>query len=78
MTSPGSTSAFRKKDEQSADVLKRASADLLQKLPPQNIEAEQAVLGGVFLRNETLHSLVDILGAEDFYSPAHRNRCPYS
>ncbi len=72
MTNSGDKPVFRKKDEQSADVLKRASADLLQKLPPQNIEAEQAVLGGVFLRNETLHTLIDMLGVDDFYSPAHR------
>ncbi len=53
------------------------SSDLLSKLPPQNLEAEQAVLGGVFLRNSIFHSLVDILQENDFYSPAHRkiHRC---
>ncbi len=29
------------------------------------------MLGGVFQSNSAFHSLVDILGAEDFYSPAH-------
>ena len=54
------------------DALNRASSDLLRKVPPQNLEAEQAVLGGVFLRNEVLHSLVDVLSEEDFYSPANK------
>jgi replicative DNA helicase len=44
----------------------------LRKLPPHNTEAEQAVLGGVFLRDDILHTLVDIVSDEDFYSPVHR------
>ncbi|WP_461211093.1 replicative DNA helicase [Desulfocurvus sp. DL9XJH121] len=55
----------------SGGSLDRASADLLRKVPPHNLEAEQAVLGGVFLKNEVFHELVDILGPDDFYSPVH-------
>lgn len=57
---------------QPEEALQKASSDLLRKVPPHNIEAEQAVLGGVFLRNDIFHSLVDIVSDEDFYSPAHR------
>jgi len=46
--------------------------NLQKKSPPQNLEAEQAVLGGVFLRNHIFHELVDILQVVDFYSPAHQ------
>lgn len=53
-------------------TLDRVSADLLRKSPPQNLEAEQAVLGGVLLKNATLHSLIDVLNDDDFYSPVHR------
>lgn len=49
-----------------------AGGDLLRKVPPHNLEAEQAVLGGVFLKNEVFHELVDIIGPHDFYSPVHR------
>ncbi|MCF8039401.1 MAG: replicative DNA helicase [Desulfohalobiaceae bacterium] len=49
-----------------------ADKELLRKTPPQNLEAEQAVLGGVFLRNSILHSLIDIVKENDFYSPVHR------
>lgn len=55
----------------SGEAQPRASSDLLRKVPPQNLEAEQAVLGGVFLKNSLFHSLVDLVGPEDFYSPAH-------
>lgn len=42
------------------------------KLPPQNIEAEQSVLGGVLIENEAVHKVMEILRAEDFYRDAHR------
>jgi replicative DNA helicase len=42
------------------------------KLPPQNIEAEQSVLGGVLIENEAVHKVMEILTAEDFYRDAHR------
>jgi replicative DNA helicase len=49
-------------------------ADLqLQKLPPQNIEAEQAVLGAVIFDNEALPAVLEMrLEADDFYKEAHR------
>ena len=30
------------------------------------------MLGGVFLRNDIFHTLVDVISDEDFYSPVHR------
>jgi len=41
------------------------------KIPPHNIDAEQAVLGGVLINNEALNSLMDILTPRDFYREAH-------
>jgi len=40
--------------------------------PPQNIDAEQAVLGGVLLDNNVMHEVVDALQEEDFYKDAHQ------
>jgi len=48
------------------------SENLLRNVPPHSVEAEQAVLGGVFLNPDSLYSVVDILQEEDFYLPAHR------
>ncbi len=44
----------------------------LDRLPPQNIEAEQSVLGAVLLENEALASVVEILAPDDFYKDSHR------
>jgi len=44
----------------------------LHRIPPQNREAEQSILGGILLDNESLHSVLEILQIPDFYSEAHR------
>ncbi len=54
-----------------AEVLEQASSDLVRKVPPHNLDAEQAVLGGVFLDHKIFNSLYDILKSDDFYYPAH-------
>ena len=42
------------------------------RLPPQNIEAEQAVLGAVFLEPSALTLASEILMPEDFYRMSHQ------
>ena len=42
------------------------------KIPPHSMEAEQSVLGGLLLENGAADRVEDILGADDFYSDAHR------
>ncbi len=42
------------------------------KLPPQNIEAEQAILGSLFLDPEAWDQISDLIVANDFYKPAHQ------
>ena len=44
----------------------------LYKLPPQNIEAEQSVLGSILLENSAINRVLEVLSAGDFYSEAHR------
>ena len=58
--------------ESAADrTAKRAEEKLLRRVPPHSAEAEQAVLGGILLRPELMHTIVDMLQADDFYLPAH-------
>jgi replicative DNA helicase len=45
---------------------------LAQRLPPQNLEAETSVLGGVLLENEALNQVLEVLQEGDFYREAHR------
>ncbi|MEY4951090.1 MAG: hypothetical protein RL698_3301 [Pseudomonadota bacterium] len=42
------------------------------RVPPQSIEAEEAVLGGILLDNQALERAGDILAEEDFYRESHR------
>lgn len=50
-----------------------AASDLsLQKLPPQNIEAEQHVLGAVLVNNDSFDKVIDLLVPVDFYKDVHR------
>jgi replicative DNA helicase len=42
------------------------------RLPPQNLEAEQSVLGAVLLDNAVLARIIEILQPEDFYRGPHR------
>lgn len=41
-------------------------------LPPQNIEAEQAVLGAIFLNTDALADAMEYVEADDFYRRAHQ------
>ncbi|MFA5515219.1 MAG: replicative DNA helicase [Desulfuromonadales bacterium] len=42
------------------------------RLPPQSLEGEMSVLGGVLLENEALNKALEILRPEDFYRDSHR------
>ena len=41
------------------------------KVPPQNIEAEQAILGGILINNDAMNQIMDILSPESFYREAN-------
>ncbi len=41
-------------------------------VPPQNIEAEQSVLGALMLDKEAMMKVADIVHPDDFYKEAHR------
>jgi replicative DNA helicase len=42
------------------------------RIPPQSLEAEQALLGSVMLRPEAIHDITDVVNEESFYSEKHR------
>ncbi len=46
--------------------------DSLQKLPPQNIEAEQMVLGAILVEQDSIKKITSILSSDDFYKESHR------
>lgn len=42
------------------------------KIPPQNLEAEQSVLGGILIENQAINKVMEILTPDDFYRDGHR------
>ena len=44
----------------------------LEKLPPYNLEAEQAVLGAILLDNNAILKALEIFDPSDFYRPSHQ------
>ncbi|MDX1535617.1 MAG: replicative DNA helicase [Candidatus Spechtbacterales bacterium] len=44
----------------------------IDRLPPQDIEAEQSVLGSILMDKEAFFRVIDVLHPNDFYVDAHR------
>jgi replicative DNA helicase len=47
-------------------------ADDLRKLPPQSLEAEMSILGGILLDNDAINHVLELLVADDLYRESHR------
>jgi replicative DNA helicase len=63
------TPAFRRRGREQEEARFEALPD---QLPPQNLEAEEAVLGGILLDPDALGRIADVLRPEAFYLAAHR------
>ena len=50
----------------------RGSAPEFERTPPQDIPAEQSVLGGMLLSKDAIADVVEVVRATDFYKPAHQ------
>jgi len=44
----------------------------LRRVPPQSLEAEESVLGGIMLDNTVIDRVIGVLQPDDFYRGAHR------
>ncbi|MDB1086229.1 replicative DNA helicase [Streptomyces sp. ACA25] len=42
-----------------------------ERVPPQDLDAEQSVLGGMLLSKDAIADVVEVLQGKDFYKPAH-------
>ena len=49
----------------------RPSADF-DRVPPQDLQAEQSVLGGMLLSKDAIADVVEVVRGTDFYRPAHQ------
>ncbi len=46
--------------------------DNLRKVPPQNLDAEASVLGGILLENDAINRALEVVAPADFYRESHR------
>lgn len=54
-----------------ARKITKNNSEIIGKIPPQNIEAEQSVLGSILLDKDSLIKIADMLNPEDFYRQDH-------
>jgi len=54
-----------------ADTVTKRRQGGIERETPHNVEAEQAILGAMFLSPEAVEGALAVLQAEDFYRPAH-------
>ena len=47
-------------------------SEMIQRIPPNNIEAEQSVLGAMLLDKEAISTATEFISGEDFYREAHK------
>jgi replicative DNA helicase len=45
---------------------------IMDKIPPQNLEAEQSLLGALLIDKESIIKIADILNENDFYKDSHK------
>ena len=47
--------------------------DAFDRIPPQDLEAEMATLGGMLLSKEAITDVIEVLRGSEFYKPAHES-----
>lgn len=47
------------------------SENVFERVPPQDMEAERSVLGGMMINKDAIADVIEILQGADFYRPAH-------
>jgi replicative DNA helicase len=58
--------------ERNPRAASRPGSEILDRLPPQNLEAEKGVLGSLLLDPQVCDDVALLLGSEDFYAPPNQ------
>ncbi len=61
-----------KKINKKKEIPQSLESTLMDKVPPQNTEAEMAVLGSILLDEEAISDVVELLDENSFYKDSHR------
>ncbi|MFB7662692.1 replicative DNA helicase [Kitasatospora sp. NPDC056138] len=62
---------FDRKKRDDAQDEGRSGVDGFERVPPQDLAAEQSVLGGMLLSKDAIADVVEVLKPADYYRPAH-------
>jgi replicative DNA helicase len=54
------------------NILAMANQPSSPRIPPQNLDAETALLGSIMLRPDAIHEVMDIISKNSFYSKKHK------
>ncbi|WP_181786221.1 replicative DNA helicase [Streptomyces phytophilus] len=70
---PGDVRPLRREADRSApeDPWGPGAPAAFERVPPQDLDAEQSVLGGMLLSKDAIADVVEVLKGHDFYRPAH-------
>src|SRR5882762_10558099 len=72
MAVPDERPVGRPRHVRSADEAGSDRAAGFDRQPPQDLMAEQSVLGGMLLSKDAIADVVEVLTPNDFYRPAHQ------
>lgn len=59
-------------DRQEMSAAPERSGEDMGRMPPQDQEAEKSALGGMLLSKDAIADVIEALGPDDFYRPAHQ------
>ena len=45
----------------------------LDRVPPQSLESERALLGALLLKPDAIHDVLDLIHPDSFYAEKHRS-----
>ncbi|WBB64555.1 replicative DNA helicase [Streptomyces sp. WMMC500] len=70
---PGDVRPLRREADRPApeDPWGSGAPAAFERVPPQDLDAEQSVLGGMLLSKDAIADVVEVLKGHDFYRPAH-------
>ncbi|HJD81383.1 replicative DNA helicase [Kitasatospora aureofaciens] len=69
--SPNGKKGDRRDDRDRRDDGGQGGVDGFERVPPQDLAAEQSVLGGMLLSKDAIADVVEVLKPADYYRPAH-------
>ncbi|GAA1271811.1 hypothetical protein GCM10009665_69940 [Kitasatospora nipponensis] len=68
----GGGGEYRKRDgDRDRDGDRSGGVEGFERVPPQDLAAEQSVLGGMLLSKDAIADVVEVLKPHDYYRPAH-------